>query len=63
MDDSITQLEVEGNNSNKYEIEKIQDSTVYARKLKGHHLLGFDYLVSWKCYFKEKNTWDLMSMV
>ena len=46
----------------KYEVEAIQDSTVYAKKA-DRHLPGLYYLVAWKGYPKEKNTWEPSSAV
>ena len=50
-------------NSGEYEIEVIWDSAVYARESKSGHLPGLHYLVSWKGYSKEENTWKPVSMV
>ncbi len=41
----------------KYEVEAICDSAVYARESEGH-LPGIYYLVSWKGYPEEENTWE-----
>ena len=49
-------------NSKEYEIEAIWGSAVYARELEGH-LLRFYYLVAWKGYSKEENTWEPISAV
>ncbi len=46
----------------EYKIKAICDSMVYARESEGH-LLGLYYLVSWKGYTKEKNTWEPVSAV
>ena len=35
-----------GDNDNKYKVEAIRDSTVYARELESGYLLDFYYLVS-----------------
>ena len=53
---NITKLDA-SDDSKKYKIESIRDSTVYAKKLVGY-LLGLYYLVSWKKYLKEENTWE-----
>lgn len=37
--------ELVASNSEKYDIEVIWDSEIYAKKLEGHLLLGLDYLV------------------
>ena len=52
-----------GDNSREYEVEVIWDSTVYARESESGYLLGLYYLVSWKGYQKEKNTWEPASAV
>lgn len=44
-------------NNDKYIIESIRNSTVYARKLKSGHLPSIYYLISWKDYLEEKNIW------
>ena len=49
-------------NDNEYKIEANQDSVVYTKKT-GGHLLGLYYLVTWKSYLKEKNTWEPFSIV
>ena len=41
----------------EYEVEAIRDSAVYAKKSKSGHLPGLYYLVFWKGYPKEENTW------
>ena len=43
------------NNSGKYKVEAICNSTVYVRRSAGH-LPGLYYLVSWKSYLEEENT-------
>ena len=49
--------------SGEYEVEAIWDSAIYARESKSGHLPGLYYLVSWKRYPKEENTWKLASAV
>ena len=60
MDKKIAeQLEFKvGGNNKEYEVESIRNSAVYARELEAGHLPGFYYLVSWKSYPKDKNTWE-----
>ena len=48
-----------GNKSGK----AIWNSAVYAKKSKSSHLPGFYYLVSWKKYPKEENTWESASAI
>ena len=58
MNETTTQLKFEaGDNGKEYEVKAIWDSIVYTRELKGH-LPGLYYLVLWKGYPKEKNTWE-----
>ncbi len=59
VDEPTSQLEFEGDgDGKKYEVEAIQDSAVYANKSEGGHLPGLYYLVSWKSYPEEENTWE-----
>ena len=62
VDEKITELDFEAGDSKKYKVEAIWDSAVYARKLEGH-LLGLYYLVAWKGYLKEENTWEPVSAI
>ena len=50
-------------NGKEYEVEAIRDSAVYARETESGHLPGLYYLVPWKGYPKEKNTWKPASAV
>ena len=54
--------EFEPGDDKEYEIEAIRDSAVYAKEADGH-LPGLYYLVAWKGYPKEENTWELSSAV
>ena len=47
----------------EYKVEVIQDNAIYARESKSSHLPGLYYLVSWKKYLEEENTWDPASAV
>ena len=49
--------------SGEYKVEAIRDSAVYARESELGHLPGFYYLVSWKGYPEEENTWEPASVV
>ena len=45
-----------GNNNKKYKVKAIRNSAVYAKKV-DRHPLGLYYLVTWKGYSEEENTW------
>ncbi len=54
-----TAIELHEGDSEEYEVEAICDSAVYAKESdSGHHLPGLYYLVSWKGYPEDKNTWE-----
>ena len=64
VDEEVKQIEFDiGNNNGRYKVKAIWDSVVYTRESESGHLLGLYYLVSWKKYPKEKNTWELVSIV
>ena len=52
-----------GDNSEEYKVEAIRDSAVHANKLESGHLPGLYYLIAWKGYPKEENTWEASSAV
>ena len=52
-----------GHKTEEYEREAIRDSEIYARKSESDHLPGLYYLVSWKGYLEEQNTWESASAV
>ena len=54
--------EFKSGNNKEYEVEVIQDSAVYTKEA-DRHLPGLYYLVAWKSYPKEKNTWEPSSVV
>ena len=58
-DKNIIWLEFESSNNKEYKVEAIQESAVYVREAESGKLLGLYYLVLWKGYSKEKNTWKL----
>ena len=53
----VPELDV-GNEREEYEMEAIWDTAVYAEELELGHLAGLYYLIAWKGYLKEKNTWE-----
>ena len=65
VDEEVRQIEFNASDDDggKYKVEAIWDSAVSARKSKSGHLLGLYYLVSWKRYPEEENTWEPASAV
>ena len=65
VDGEVRQMEFDADDdeSGEYEVEAIWDSAVYVRESESGHLLGFYYLVSWKGYLEEENTWEPASAV
>lgn len=63
MDKTSSQLRLEGNGKgNKYAVEVIQDSVVYAKESKTiDHLPDFYYQVLQNNYLETKNTWKSVS--
>ena len=57
----LAKLDV-GEDSSEYKIEAIWDNAVYTGESVGH-LPELYYLVSWKGYPEEENTWELASAV
>ena len=55
-------LEFEPGDDKEYEVKAIRDSAVYAKEADGY-LPGLYYLVVWKDYPKEENTWEPFSAV
>ena len=49
--------------SREYEVEAIRDSAVYARESESGHLPGLYYLILWKRYPEEENTWEPASVI
>lgn len=50
-------------NNEEYKMEIIHKTKVYIRKLESDLLPGLYHLVSWKSYYKEKNTCKLVLVV
>ncbi len=56
------ELELEAGGNKEYEIKAIMDSAVYGQQA-NDQMLGFYYLVLWKGYPEEENTWEPSSAV
>ncbi len=65
MDKTTSKLEFKNDgNGKKYEVEVICNSVVYVKELdSSHYLPGLYYLISWKSYPEEENTWEPTSAV
>ncbi len=64
MDKATSQLEFKGNGEGEeYKVEAIWDSAVYARGSNSGLLPDLYYLVSWKSYPEEENTWEPASAI
>ena len=63
VSEEVPELDAGDKDSEEYNVEAIWDSTVYANKLESGHLPGLYYLVAWKGYPEEENTWKLLSAV
>ena len=57
VNDMQLDFEFQAGDDKEYEVNGIWDSTVYARESAGQ-LPGLYYLVSWKGYPEEENTWE-----
>ena len=62
MNDTQLNFEFEAGDNKEYEVDGIRDSAVYARESAGQ-LLGLYYLVLWKGYPEEENTWEPASAI
>ena len=64
MDDENDVVELDADNDSKeYKVQVIWNSAVYTRESKSGHLPSPYYLVSWKKYLEEKNTWKPASAI
>ena len=63
MSKKILELDAGNKDSEEYKVEAICESAVNANKSESGHLLGLYYLVAWKSYPEEENTWEPLSAV
>ena len=57
VDKNVTELDASDDEGGEYKVEAIRNRAVYARESAGY-LPKLYYLVSWKGYLKEENTWE-----
>ena len=62
VNDMQLDFKFEAGDDKEYEVDGIRDSAVYARESAGQ-LPGLYYLVSWKGYPEEENTWEPASAI
>ena len=58
INDTQLDFKFEANNDEEYEVDGIWNSTVYAKESTTGQLSGLYYLVLWKGYLEEENTWE-----
>ena len=64
VDEKTLLLEFEDNSEDKeYEVEAICNSAIYVKKSESGQLLGLYYLISWKNFPEEENTWKPASAI
>ena len=57
-ENNAAELDAGDDKGGKYKVEAICNSAVYAKESESGHFLGLYYLISWKGYLKEENTWE-----
>ena len=62
MNDTQLDFKFKASNGKEYKVDGIQDSAVYTKESAGQ-LPGLYYLVSWKGYSEEENTWEPASVI
>ena len=62
---NYTQLDFkfEASNDEKYKVDSIRDSVVYAKELTTGQLLELYNLILWKSYPDKENTWEPASAI
>ena len=63
VSEEVPELDKGNKDSEEYKVEAIWDSAVYANESESGHLPSLCYLVAWKGYPKEENTWEPLSAV
>ena len=63
MNDTQLNFKFEAGDDKEYKFDGIQDSAVYAKKSIIGQLPRFYYLILWKDYPKEENTWEPESAI
>ena len=56
-------MEFEAKGNKEYVIKAIIDSAIYSKQANNNKILGLYYLVLWKGYPVEENTWELSLVV
>lgn len=63
MNKLMFQLKFDKDNSQEYKVEIINNSKIYTKKSDSGYLFNLYYLVLWKGYSKEENTWEPVSAI
>ena len=59
----MTELELEAGDNKEYKVKAIWDTAFYVSKSELGQLPGPYYLIAWKRYPEEENTWEPLSAV
>ena len=64
VDEKTSQLDFqEDGKGEEYKVEAIRDSEIYARESESGQFPGLYYLISWKDFPEEENTWEPASTI